>query len=193
MKLFWSDALSVFSAILDSTFDRWHDSAHAWDQKNNMADFMGDEAKKIQYFPDGSLLNTMIISIIDSEKRYTDILKEPYTVYLIETKWVFVFRGCIKVWTCQVSPLKIDLSALFWSFDALILICYDLLEALCGPKYIVVGNPKTSRIWTDRFFKILLVRQPKVLQISVNSVKSLFMWLNTNFGEPGTRISGFMM
>ena len=146
MKLFWSDALSVFSAILDSTFDRWHDSAHAWDQKNNMADFMGDEAKKIQYFPDGSLLNTMIISIIDSEKRYTDILKEPYTVYLIETKWVFVFRGCIKVWTCQVSPLKIDLSALFWSFDALILICYDLLEALCGPKYIVVGNPKTSRI-----------------------------------------------
>lgn len=93
MKLFWSDPLSVFSAILDSTFDRWHDSAHAWDHKNNMADFMGDEAKKIQYFPDGSLLNTMIISIIDSEKRYTDILKEPYTVYLIETKWVFVFRA----------------------------------------------------------------------------------------------------
>ncbi|XP_020616402.1 sorting nexin-4-like [Orbicella faveolata] len=53
-----------------------------------MADFMGDEAKKIQYFPDGSLLNTMIISIIDSEKRYTDILKEPYTVYLIETKYI---------------------------------------------------------------------------------------------------------
>ena len=48
---------------------------------------MGDEAeKKFQYFPDGSLLNTMIISVIDSEKRYTDILKEPYTVYLIETK-----------------------------------------------------------------------------------------------------------
>ena len=83
--------LSVFSAILDSTFDRWHDSAHAWDHKNNMADFMGDEEKKFQYFPDGSLLNTMIISIIDAEKRYTDILKEPYTVYLIETKWVFVF------------------------------------------------------------------------------------------------------
>lgn len=83
--------LSVFSAILDSTFDRWHDSAHAWDHKNNMADFMGDEEPKFQYFPDGSLLNTMIISIIDTEKRYTDILKEPYTVYLIETKWVFVF------------------------------------------------------------------------------------------------------
>lgn len=90
MKLF-SEPLSVFSAILDSTFDRWHDNAHAWDQKNNMAEFMGDEAKKVQYFPAGSLLNTMIISIIDSEKRYTDILKEPYTVYLIETKWVFVF------------------------------------------------------------------------------------------------------
>ena len=54
-------------------------------EQNNMADFMGDE-KKVQYFPDGSLLNTMIISIVDSEKRYTDILKEPYTVYLIETK-----------------------------------------------------------------------------------------------------------
>lgn len=55
--------------------------------KKNMADFMGDEAaKKVQYFPEGSLLNIMIVSIIDSEKRYTDILKEPYTVYLIETK-----------------------------------------------------------------------------------------------------------
>lgn len=32
-----------------------------------------------------------IISIIDSEKRFTDILKEPYTVYLIETKWVHRF------------------------------------------------------------------------------------------------------
>ncbi|KAL9968392.1 hypothetical protein ACROYT_G026762 [Oculina patagonica] len=30
----------------------------------------------------------MIISIIDAEKRYTDILKEPYTVYLIETKYI---------------------------------------------------------------------------------------------------------
>ena len=56
-----------------------------------MADYLGEEsAKKVQYFPEGSLLNTMTISIIDSEKRYTDILKEPYTVYLIETKWVRV-------------------------------------------------------------------------------------------------------
>lgn len=53
--------------------------------KNKMADFI-EEDKKVQYFPEGSLLNTMIISIIDSEKRFTDILKEPYTVYLIETK-----------------------------------------------------------------------------------------------------------
>lgn len=59
--------------------------------EENMADYLGeDSAKKVQYFPEGSLLNTMIISIIDSEKRYTDILKEPYTVYLIETKWVRV-------------------------------------------------------------------------------------------------------
>lgn len=54
-----------------------------------MADYLGEEeAKKVQYFPEGSLLNTLIISIIDSEKRYTDILKEPYTVYLIETKYI---------------------------------------------------------------------------------------------------------
>ncbi|PFX33178.1 sorting nexin-4-like isoform X1 [Stylophora pistillata] len=52
-----------------------------------MADFT-EEEKKVQYFPEGSLLNTMIISIIDSEKRFTDILKEPYTVYLIETKYI---------------------------------------------------------------------------------------------------------
>ncbi|CAH3030475.1 unnamed protein product [Porites evermanni] len=58
-------------------------------RKNIMADYLGEEsAKKVQYFPEGSLLNTMTISIIDSEKRYTDILKEPYTVYLIETKYI---------------------------------------------------------------------------------------------------------
>ena len=51
-----------------------------------MAEYLVQEARKVQYFPEGSLLNTMIISIVDSEKRYTDILKEPYTVYLIETK-----------------------------------------------------------------------------------------------------------
>lgn len=56
-----------------------------WAKHHKMADFM-EEEKKVQYFPEGSLLNTMIISIIDSEKRFTDILKEPYTVYLIETK-----------------------------------------------------------------------------------------------------------
>lgn len=55
-------------------------------EKKNMADYLGEEAKKVQYFPEGSLLNTLIISIIDSEKRFTDILKEPYIVYLIETK-----------------------------------------------------------------------------------------------------------
>jgi len=53
-----------------------------------MAEYLVEEARKVQYFPEGSLLNTMIISIVDSEKRYTDILKEPYTVYLIETKYI---------------------------------------------------------------------------------------------------------
>ena len=28
------------------------------------------------------------------------------------------------------------------------------------------------------------------LEISVNNVKSLFLWLNTNFGEPGTQYIG---
>lgn len=40
----------------------------------------------VRYFPEGSLLNTMIISITDSEKRTSDYIKDPYTVYLIETK-----------------------------------------------------------------------------------------------------------
>ncbi|XP_068670146.1 sorting nexin-4-like [Montipora foliosa] len=53
-----------------------------------MADLLDDDAKRVQYFPEGSLLNTLIISIVDSEKRFTDILKEPYTVYLIETKYI---------------------------------------------------------------------------------------------------------
>ena len=45
-----------------------------------------DGSGKAQYFPEGSMLNTLIISIVDFEKRFTDILKEPYIVYLIETK-----------------------------------------------------------------------------------------------------------
>ncbi|KAK2570158.1 Sorting nexin-4 [Acropora cervicornis] len=47
-----------------------------------------DGAGKTQYFPEGSMLNTLIISIVDFEKRFTDILKEPYIVYLIETKYI---------------------------------------------------------------------------------------------------------
>ncbi|KXJ17404.1 Sorting nexin-4 [Exaiptasia diaphana] len=42
----------------------------------------------VRYFPEGSLLNTMIISITDSEKRTSDYIKDPYTVYLIETKYI---------------------------------------------------------------------------------------------------------
>ena len=46
----------------------------------------GTLCKKMLYFPEGSLLNTMLISLNDTEKRFSDVIKEPYTVYLIETK-----------------------------------------------------------------------------------------------------------
>lgn len=46
----------------------------------------GEGGEGLRYFPEGSLLNTMIISITDSEKRTSDYIKDPYTVYLIETK-----------------------------------------------------------------------------------------------------------
>lgn len=73
-----------------------------------MADYLGGEsARKVQYFPEGSLLNTMTISIIDSEKRYTDILKEPYTVYLIETKWVRVTSNFVIV-PIYLQDLSLD-------------------------------------------------------------------------------------
>ena len=76
---------SVLSAILEVTADT--NATHASKGKGKkMADLLDDDAKRVQYFPEGSLLNTLIISIVDSEKRFTDILKEPYTVYLIETK-----------------------------------------------------------------------------------------------------------
>ncbi|XP_031566243.1 sorting nexin-4-like [Actinia tenebrosa] len=48
----------------------------------------GEGGEGLHYFPEGSLLNTMIISITDSEKRTSDYIKDPYTVYLIETKYI---------------------------------------------------------------------------------------------------------
>jgi len=52
-----------------------------------MADVVQPEGGgEVRYFPEGSLLNTMIISITDSEKRTTEYIKDPYTVYLVETK-----------------------------------------------------------------------------------------------------------
>ena len=85
-KLF--SALSAIFCLCFKTADT--DSAHglkreeASERKTKMAD--DDGAGKTQYFPEGSMLNTLIISIVDFEKRFTDILKEPYIVYLIETK-----------------------------------------------------------------------------------------------------------
>ncbi|XP_065052767.1 sorting nexin-4-like isoform X2 [Rhopilema esculentum] len=42
-------------------------------------------AKKL-YFPDGALLNAMEVAVVESERRKTEIMKEPYTVYLVETR-----------------------------------------------------------------------------------------------------------
>ena len=42
-------------------------------------------SKKL-FFPDGALLNAMEIAVVESERRKTEILKEPYTVYLVETR-----------------------------------------------------------------------------------------------------------
>ena len=45
-------------------------------------------SKKL-YFPDGALLNAMEVAVVESERRKTEILKEPYTVYLVETRLVY--------------------------------------------------------------------------------------------------------
>ena len=49
----------------------------------NMAARRG--SKKL-FFPDGALLNAMEVAVVESERRKSDILKEPYTVYLVETR-----------------------------------------------------------------------------------------------------------
>ncbi|EDO33945.1 predicted protein [Nematostella vectensis] len=48
----------------------------------------GESEGRVRYFPEGSLLNTMILSITDSEKRASEYIKEPFTVYLIESKYI---------------------------------------------------------------------------------------------------------
>ncbi len=48
----------------------------------------GRKNSKKLFFPDGALLNAMEIAVVESERRKSDILKEPYTVYLVETRSV---------------------------------------------------------------------------------------------------------
>ncbi len=61
------------------------------------------------YF-DGCLLNTMEILIKDIEKRSGEKLKEPYVVYMIETRWesdVSAFVRVCFVWIIRVIDVHI--------------------------------------------------------------------------------------
>jgi hypothetical protein len=49
------------------------------------------------YF-DGCLLNTMEILVKDIEKRSGEKLKEPYIVYMIETRWGL--NDCVYLFCC---------------------------------------------------------------------------------------------
>ena len=44
-----------------------------------------EENKKL-YFPEGALLNQMEVAVVESERRKSEILKEPYVVYLVESR-----------------------------------------------------------------------------------------------------------
>lgn len=61
-----------------------------------MADIMDASCVEKGNFFDGCLLNIMEILVKDIEKRSGEKLKEPYIVYIIETRWVIVtiFRDC---------------------------------------------------------------------------------------------------
>jgi len=43
------------------------------------------DGKKL-YFPEGALLNQMEVAVVESERRKSEILKEPFIVYLVETR-----------------------------------------------------------------------------------------------------------
>lgn len=46
---------------------------------------MGGDSKKL-YFPEGALLNQMEVAVVESERRKSEILKEPFVVYLVESR-----------------------------------------------------------------------------------------------------------
>lgn len=43
------------------------------------------DSKKL-FFPEGALLNQMEVAVVESERRLTEYLKEPYVVYLVESR-----------------------------------------------------------------------------------------------------------
>lgn len=43
------------------------------------------DGKKL-YFPEGALLNLMEVSVAESERRKSEYLKEPFVVYLVESR-----------------------------------------------------------------------------------------------------------
>ena len=45
----------------------------------------GETGKKL-YFPPGALLNDMEVAVVESERRKSEILKEPFIVYLVESR-----------------------------------------------------------------------------------------------------------
>jgi len=51
-------------------------------------DSSGMDSSKKLYFPEGALLNQMEVAVVESERRKSDILKEPFVVYLVESRFV---------------------------------------------------------------------------------------------------------
>jgi len=46
----------------------------------------GQSDRRKLYFPEGALLNQMEVAVVESERRKSDYLKEPFVVYLVETR-----------------------------------------------------------------------------------------------------------
>ena len=49
-----------------------------------------DGSKKL-YFPEGALLNQMEVAVVESERRKSEIIKEPFVVYLVESRYTSPF------------------------------------------------------------------------------------------------------
>ena len=49
------------------------------------------EGNKKLYFPEGALLNQMEVAVVESERRKSEILKEPFVVYLVESRYCYLY------------------------------------------------------------------------------------------------------